>query len=80
MAVLLPNEVVAVDGKAVRRSHDARAGRQAIHLASAWASANTLTLGQVKREEKFNEITAIPRQVETLGLYGCLGTIDGMGC
>ena len=80
VAVLLPGEVVAIDGKTVRRSHDARAGRQAIHLVSAWASANTLTLGQVKREEKSNEITAIPRQVEILELNGCLGTIDAMGC
>ena len=45
---LIPGEVVAIDGKTVRRSHDRNAGKRAIHLVSAWASANTLTLGQVK--------------------------------
>ena len=57
VADLLPGEVVAIHGKTVRRSHDGAAGRRAIHLVSAWASANTLTLGQVKTEEKSNEIT-----------------------
>ena len=52
MAGLLPGEVVAIDGKTVRlrRSHDARAGEKALHPVSAWASANTLTLGQVATE------------------------------
>ena len=80
VADLLPGEVVAIDGKTVRRSHDKKAGRQAIHLVSAWASANTLTLGQVKTEEKSNEITAIPRLLEMLELSGCIVTIDAMGC
>ncbi len=80
VADLLPGEVVAIDGKTVRRSHDKRAGKQAIHLVSAWASANTLTLGQVKTEEKSNEITAIPRLLQILELNGCIVTIDAMGC
>ena len=80
VADLLPGEVVAIDGKTVRRSHDKRAGKGAIHLVSAWASANTLTLGQVKTEEKSNEITAIPRLLEMLELNGCIVTIDAMGC
>ena len=80
VAGLLPGEVVAIDGKTVRRSHDKRAGKQAIHLVSAWASANTLTLGQVKTEEKSNEITAIPKLLEMLELSGCIVTIDAMGC
>jgi predicted transposase YbfD/YdcC len=80
VAELAPGEVVAIDGKTVRRSHDNRAGKQAIHLVSAWASANTLTLGQVKTEEKSNEITAIPRLLELLDLRGCIVTIDAMGC
>ena len=71
---------MAIDGKTVRRSHDNRAGKQPIHLVSAWASANTLTLGQVKTEEKSNEITAIPRLLELLELHGCIVTIDAMGC
>ncbi len=80
VASLLPGEVVAIDGKTVRRSYDTHAGRRAIHLVSAWASANTLTLGQVKTEEKSNEITAIPRLLELLELKGCIVTIDAMGC
>ena len=80
VADLLPGEVVAIDGKTVRRSHDKRAGRQAIHLVSAWAAANTLTLGQVKTDQKSNEITAIPRLLELLELNGCIVTIDAMGC
>ena len=80
LADLLPGEVVAIDGKTVRRSHDKRAGKQAIHLVSAWASANTLTLGQVKTDRKSNEITAIPRLLEMLELSGCIVTIDAMGC
>ena len=72
--------MVAIDGKTVRRSHDKGAGKGAIHLVSAWASANTLTLGQVKTEEKSNEITAIPRLLELLDLRGCIVTIDAMGC
>ena len=54
--------------------------RKAIHLVSAWASANTLTLGQVMTGEKSNEITAIPRLLEMLELKGCIVTIDAMGC
>ena len=55
-------------------AHDKAVGKQAIHLVSAWASANTLTLGQVKTEEKSNEITAIPRLLEMLELSGCIVT------
>ena len=80
VADLLPGEVVAIDGKTVRRSHDKRAGQQAIHLVSASAAANTLTLGQVKTDQKSNEITAIPRLLELLELNGCIVTIDAMGC
>ncbi len=72
VAELLPGEVVAIDGKTVRRSHDRNAGKRALHLVSARASANTLTLGQVQTEEKSNEITAIPRLLEMLELNGCL--------
>ena len=80
VAELLPGEVVAIDGKTVRRSHDGQAGKRAIHLVSAWASANTLTLGQMKTEEKSNEITAIPQLLQMLELKGCIVTIDAMGC
>ncbi len=80
MAQLLPREVTAIDGKTVRRSYDRTSGKQAIHLVSAWASADTMTLGQVKTGEKSNEITAIPQLLQMLELHGCIVTIDAMGC
>ena len=80
VAQLAQGEVVAIDGKTVRRSHDRNSGKQAIQLVSAWASANTMTLGQVKTGEKSNEITAIPRLLELLALQGCVVTTDAMGC
>jgi predicted transposase YbfD/YdcC len=72
--------VVAVDGKTVRRSHDRTAGRAAIHMVSAWASAHRLVLAQVKVDAKSNEITAIPALLDLLLLRGCIVTIDAMGC
>jgi predicted transposase YbfD/YdcC len=72
-------QVVAIDGKTLRRSHDRRAGKSAIHLVSAWASANHLLLGQIKVDEKSNEITAIPALLELLTLGGATVTIDAMG-
>ncbi len=73
-------EVVAIDGKTVRRSHDRGNGKSAIHLVSAWATANHLVLGQVKVNDKSNEITAIPQLLRVLALKGCIVTIDAMGC
>lgn len=73
-------QVVAIDGKQMRRSHDQRRGKAAIHLVSAWASANHLTLGQRHVAEKSNEITAIPELLNLLALKGCIVTIDAMGC
>ena len=75
IAQLAQGEVVAIDGKTVRRSHDRNSGKQAIHLVSAWASANRVTLGQVKTDEKSNEITAIPRLLELLDLHGCISPL-----
>ena len=72
--------VVAIDGKTVRRSHDKGVGKKAIHMVSAWSSDNNLVLGQVKTDEKSNEITAIPELLQTLSLKGCIVTIDAMGC
>ena len=80
IAQLLPGEVVAVDGKTARRSYDRAGNKGAIHMVSAWATQNALTLGQVKTEEKSNEITAIPQLLEMLELHGCIVTIDAMGC
>jgi len=77
---LFEGEVVSVDGKTLRRSHDASYDKKAIHMVSAWASTNSLVLGQVKTDEKSNEITAIPELLRSLELKGCLVTIDAMGC
>ena len=77
---LLPGEVVAIDGKTLRRSHDQAASKRAIHMVSAWSTSNALVLGQYKTEEKSNEITAIPMLLEMLCLEGSLVTIDAMGC
>ncbi|WP_242513288.1 ISAs1 family transposase [Halochromatium salexigens] len=80
VAELLPDEIVAVDGKRVRRSHDRGKGLAALHVVSAWATANRVVLGQVATETKSNEITAIPRLLQWLKLEGCIVTIDAMGC
>src|SRR5450755_1188841 len=61
-------EIVAIDGKTVRRSHDRTQGKSAIHMVSAWASENGLVLGQIKTDEKSNEITAIPALLRALEL------------
>lgn len=73
-------QVIAIDGKTVRRSHDRTIGRDAIHMVSAWASANRITLGQRKVDDKSNEITAIPELLDLLNVTGCIVTIDAMGC
>ena len=73
-------QVIAIDGKKLRRSHDKGLGKQAIHMVSAWASVNGLTLGQRKVDDKSNEITAIPVLLDVLDLAGCIVTIDAMGC
>jgi predicted transposase YbfD/YdcC len=77
---LLRGQVIAVDGKAVRHSYDNAAGKAAIYMVSAWASQNHLVLGQVKVEEKSNEITAIPELLRVLDLRGCIVTVDAIGC
>lgn len=76
---LTAGEVVAIDGKQLRRSHDRSNEKAAIHMVSAWASANQLVLGQVKVDDKSNEKTAIPELLNLLELSGCIVTIDAMG-
>ena len=78
IATITKGEIISIDGKTARGSRDAKA--KAIHLVSAWANANQLVLGQVKTDEKSNEITAIPTLLEMLELKGCIVTIDAMGC
>lgn len=77
---VIPGEVIAVDGKTLRRSHDRGSGLGALHLVSAWASSNRVVLGQVATEAKSNEITAIPRLLALLQIEGCIVTLDAMGC
>ncbi len=73
-------KLIAIDGKTLRRSFDRASGKAAIHMVSAWASANELVLAQVATEAKSNEITAIPKLLELLDLAGVTVTIDAMGC
>jgi predicted transposase YbfD/YdcC len=73
-------QIVAIDGKTLRRSFDAASSKSAIHMVSAWATANCISLGQVVVDEKSNEITAIPKLLQMLEISGCLVTIDAMGC
>lgn len=77
---LTHGQIIAVDGKTLRRSHDKGSAKSAIHMVSAWACANGLVLGQIKTEEKSNEITAIPELLRMLEIQGCIVTIDAMGC
>jgi predicted transposase YbfD/YdcC len=77
---LTEGQVVPIDGKKLRRSHDKTNGKAAIHMVSAWAVENRLVLGQVKVDDKSNEITAIPELLTLLELAGCIVTIDAMGC
>ncbi len=74
------HRLVAIDGKTLRGSADHERGRAAIHMVSAWATANKLSLGQVVVGEKTNEITAIPQLLQLLDISGGLVTIDAMGC
>lgn len=76
----LVGQVVAMDGKTMRGSQRRRSGKKAIHLVSAFASSQGICLGQVKTEEKSNEITAIPELIALLELKGSIVTLDSMGC
>src|SRR5579862_8599282 len=71
-------EIVALDGKALRRAIDQGDGPKVV--VSAWAVDNGLTLGQLKVEDKSNEITAVPKLLRALELAGCIVTLDAMGC
>ena len=75
----ISQEVIAIDGKAIRGSKDSYHGDSAIHIVSAWANSNRLVLGQIKTNEKSDEITAIPKLLNILDIEGCIITIDAMG-
>ncbi|MBD6620178.1 ISAs1 family transposase [Komarekiella sp. 'clone 1'] len=73
-------EVIAIDGKTLCGSYDKGSDQSAIQIVSAWATANKLVLGQIKVDDKSNEITAIPELIKVLELSGCIVTIDAIGC
>ncbi len=77
---LTKGEVVAVDGKTIRRSGDGSLGKSPLHVVSAYASGNRVCLGQEAVSGKSNEITAIPELLKVLDIKGCTVTIDAMGC
>jgi predicted transposase YbfD/YdcC len=77
---LKAGQVIALDGKQLRRSHDHSAGVAPIHMLSAWASENQLVLGQLRVDEKTNEITALPELLAALDVSGCIVTVDALGC
>ncbi len=72
------DKVIAIDGKTLRGSRDGR--NAAIHVVSAFASEAGIVLGQIKTQEKSNEITAIPELLEWIDVRGTIVTIDAMGC
>jgi predicted transposase YbfD/YdcC len=74
----IPQEVVALDGKALRRAMNK--SQTPRYIVSAWAESNGLVLGQLKVDEKSNEITAVPELLRVLELAGCIVTVDAMGC
>lgn len=78
--IALAGEVIAIDGKTLRRARNMKDGQAFVHMVSAWATANRVVLGQVRTDEKSNEITAIPKLLELIDIKGCIVTIDAMGC
>lgn len=77
---LTEGQVIAVDGKTLRRSHDRSKGKKALQMVSAWASANGVVLGQRKVDGESNEITAVPELLDTLEIAGCIVTLDAIHC
>jgi predicted transposase YbfD/YdcC len=75
-----PVDVIAIDGKTLRRSYQKKGGKEPIHMVSAFAARQRLVLGQVKVAEKSNEIVAIPALLAMLAIEGAIVTIDAMGC
>ena len=77
---LTQGQLLAIDGKTVRRSHDRRQKKGPLHLVSAWATESRLVLGQTEVAADANEITAIPELLDMLQLSGCIVSIDAIGC
>jgi predicted transposase YbfD/YdcC len=74
------NKQIAIDGKSIRKSFTRASKKNAIHMVSAWVCENETVFGQIKVDEKSNEITAVPKLLEMLDLEGAIVTIDAMGC
>ena len=77
---LIPETVIPIDGKTLRRSGIKRTCKKALHVINAWSCANGISLGQLKVEGKSNEITAVPEILKQLSLKGAIVTLDAMGC
>lgn len=77
---LIPETVIPIDGKTLRRSFDKRSCKKALHIINAWSCANGISLGQLKVEGKGNEITAVPEILSQLFIKGAIVTLDAMGC
>lgn len=73
-------ELIAIDGKRLRGSYDKQNQQSALHIVTAYATAQRLCLQQVATDQKSNEITAIPKLLEMLSIEGCTISIDAMGC
>ncbi|MFC2015494.1 ISAs1 family transposase, partial [Chloroflexota bacterium] len=73
-------QIIAADGKALRRSHDRSLGKKALYMVSAWASGTGLVLGQTKVDAKSNEITALPELLDMLEIEGCIVAADAIHC
>lgn len=80
LSIDLKNEIISIDGKTLRGSANRMRGQKALHLVSAWASNNRIMLGQIKTQEKSNEIEAIPELLKMIDVKGSTVTIDAMGC
>jgi predicted transposase YbfD/YdcC len=78
LAQRVAGEIIPIDGKTLRRSHDRGHGQSAIEVVSAWSSSQRLTLGQLKVAAASNEITAVPELLKVLALEGCLVTLDAI--
>jgi predicted transposase YbfD/YdcC len=80
VAAVMPDDIIAIDGKTLGNTFDTAVDKAAIHMVSAWAAAQGLCLGQIKTDAKSNEITAIPKLLQVLALRGHIVAIDAMGC
>lgn len=80
VADVTEQQIVPIDGKKLRRSHNRSSGQRAIELVSAWSRANRLMMGQVKVSGASNEITAVPQLLRLLEVKGCIVTLDALNC